>query len=155
MELRHLRYFVTVAEELHFQRAAKRLHIEQSPLSRAIKDLETDLGVRLLERTTRCTTMTKAGKLFLAEARRILASVEQARSAIKSVSLGYSQQLRIAITEGVPQHRIQQSDRETATAECRAGCPTLRDVSCNTARGLDQSGDRSRTGIACSRKPQN
>ena len=106
MELRHLRYFVTVAEELHFQRAAKRLHIEQSPLSRAIKDLETDLGVRLLERTTRCTTMTKAGKLFLAEARRILASVEQARSAIKSVSLGYSQQLRIAITEGVPQHRI-------------------------------------------------
>lgn len=106
MELRHLRYFIAVAEELHFQRAAKRLHIEQSPLSRAIKDLENHLGVRLLERTTRCTTITKAGQVFLAESRRILASVEQAKSAIKSASLGYSQQLRIAITDGVPQYRV-------------------------------------------------
>lgn len=106
MELRHLRYFVAVAEELHFQRAARRLHIEQSPLSRAIKDLENQLGVRLLERTTRCTTITKAGQIFLTEARRILASVEQAKSAIKSAALGYSQQLRIAITEGVPQQRV-------------------------------------------------
>lgn len=106
MELRHLRYFVAVAEELHFQRAAKRLHIEQSPLSRAIKDLENYLGIRLLERTTRCTTITKAGQIFLAESRRILASVEQAKLAIESASLGYSQQLRIAITEGVPKNRI-------------------------------------------------
>ena len=106
MELRHLRYFIAVAEELHFQRAAKRLHIEQSPLSRAIKDLENQLGVKLLERTTRCTTITKAGQIFLAESRRILAAVEQAQSAIKSAALGYSQQLRIAITEGVPQHRV-------------------------------------------------
>lgn len=106
MELRHLRYFVAVAEELHFQRAAKRLHIEQSPLSRAIKDLENHLGVRLLERTTRCTTITKAGQIFLAESRRILASVELAKLTIKSAALGYSQQLRIAITDGVPQHRV-------------------------------------------------
>lgn len=106
MELRHLRYFVAVAEELHFQRAARRLHIEQSPLSRAIKDLENHLGVRLLERTTRCTKITKAGQIFLMEARRILASVEQAKSAIQSASLGYSQQLRIALTEGVPMQRV-------------------------------------------------
>ncbi|WP_022955710.1 LysR family transcriptional regulator [Perlucidibaca piscinae] len=106
MELRHLRYFVAVAEELHFQRAAKRLHIEQSPLSRAIKDLENQLGVQLLERTTRCTKITRAGQIFLMEARRILAAVEQAKSAIKSASLGYSQQLRIALSDGVPMQRV-------------------------------------------------
>lgn len=106
MELRHLRYFVAVAEELHFQRAAKRLHIEQSPLSRAIKDLENQLGVKLLERTTRCTAMTKAGQVFLHEARRILASVDHAKSAIQSSAMGYSRQLQIAITPGIPLQRL-------------------------------------------------
>lgn len=65
MELRHLRCFLAVAEELHFARAAGRLHIEQSPLSRAIKELEEDLGAQLFVRTTRTTRLTRAGNLLL------------------------------------------------------------------------------------------
>jgi DNA-binding transcriptional LysR family regulator len=60
MELRHLRCFTAAAEELHFARAAEKLHIEQSPLSRAIKQLKSDLGVLLFERTTRSTRLTRA-----------------------------------------------------------------------------------------------
>jgi DNA-binding transcriptional LysR family regulator len=79
MELRLLRYFVAVAEELHFGRAAVRLHMSQPPLSRAIKQLESDLGATLLHRSATGVTLTPAGSALLGEARSLLEQADQAR----------------------------------------------------------------------------
>lgn len=78
MELRQLRYFVAVAEELHFGRAAERLHMSQSPLSRAIREFERELGVVLFIRTTRRVELTPAGALLLERSRRALAEIDGA-----------------------------------------------------------------------------
>lgn len=82
MELRHLRHFIAVAEELHFARAAERLGMEQSPLSQSIRNLERDLKTKLFHRTTRKTWLTPAGARFYDKARRILADVETAKATI-------------------------------------------------------------------------
>ncbi|MFO3773272.1 LysR family transcriptional regulator, partial [Serratia marcescens] len=106
MELRHLRCFLAVAEELHFARAAERLHIEQSPLSRAIKELEEELGVVLFARTTRRTRLTRAGTLFLAHVPRVFAAIQQARESVKAAANGFHGQLRIALSDGITPSRL-------------------------------------------------
>lgn len=120
MELRHLRCFLAVAEELHFARAAERLHIEQSPLSRAIKDLEEDLGVPLFARTTRSTRLTRAGKLFLEHVPRVFAALHQARDSVTAAANGYQGQLRVALSDGVPSTRL-----STFLALCRQEEPEI------------------------------
>ncbi|HCF1774315.1 TPA: LysR family transcriptional regulator [Pseudomonas aeruginosa] len=106
MELRHLRCFLAVAEELHFARAAEKLHIEQSPLSRAIKELEEELGVVLFARTTRSTRLTRAGKLFLDHVPRVFAALQQARDSVKAAANGFHGQLRIALSDGITPSRL-------------------------------------------------
>ena len=106
MELRHLRCFLAVAEELHFARAAEKLHIEQSPLSRAIKELEEDLGVQLFVRTTRSTRLTPAGKRFLEHVPRVFAALQQARECVKAAAQGFNGQLRIALSDCATPSRL-------------------------------------------------
>ncbi|GAB7003429.1 LysR substrate-binding domain-containing protein [Nocardioides sp. AN3] len=88
MELRHLRYFVAVAEERHFGRAAERLHMAQPPLSQSIRQLESELGVVLLHRTTRRVELTEAGVAYLARARSVLAELEDASQEVRRVAAG-------------------------------------------------------------------
>jgi DNA-binding transcriptional LysR family regulator len=105
-ELRELYYFVAVAEELHFARAADRVGIHQSPLSKAITLMERHLGVRLFVRDRRSTQLTTVGEALLTDARRILAEADQARRGIVAAAAGRSGRLRIAITDGLAQPRV-------------------------------------------------
>lgn len=95
MELRHLRYFVAVAEELSFRKAAERLNISRPALSKQIKDLEDEISVRLLERDTVSVSLTKAGEIFMEDAQRLLANTEQAVIRANEAQSGQRGRLRI------------------------------------------------------------
>lgn len=97
-DLGHARSFVAVAEEMHFGRAAARLNLTQSPLSRQIQMLEQTLGVTLLERTTRAVRLTPAGRTFLAEAYRVIAAAESAARLTQSAARGESGPIRLSFT---------------------------------------------------------
>ncbi|WP_293770086.1 LysR substrate-binding domain-containing protein [uncultured Pantoea sp.] len=102
IELRHLRYFVAVAEELHFGRAAQRLNISQPPLSQQIIQLEAETGARLFHRTNRSVQLTAAGAQLLSDARTILLQVEQAADRAARLHRGEEGELRIGFTSSAP-----------------------------------------------------
>ncbi|MBH3429502.1 LysR family transcriptional regulator [Pseudomonas alkylphenolica] len=102
MELRHLRYFIAVAQELHFGRAAELLGISQPPLSQQIQALEQELGARLFERTNRRVALSEAGRLFLEEARLVLAQVDKAADVARRAQLGELGEMKIGFTSSAP-----------------------------------------------------
>lgn len=104
MELRHLRYFVAVAEEEHITRAAARLCIQQPPLSHQISALEQELGVRLFTRASRSIRLNAAGKVFLSDARRILASVNDAVTRVQQFDKGNEGNVRVGFTSSASMH---------------------------------------------------
>jgi DNA-binding transcriptional LysR family regulator len=128
MELRQLRYFVTLAEELHFGRAAAREHIVQSALSQQVQRLERELGVRLLERSTHHVGLTAAGVVFLAEARQILTQVDRAAAVARSAA-GAAAALRVGIIDSsydsMPQilHEVQARHPGLVIHQVEVGVP--------------------------------
>lgn len=120
MDLRHLRCFMAVAEEQQFSRAAERLHIEPSPLSRTIKELEEELGVLLFKRGRRGTHLTHPGQVFMDEVRRVFTVLDHATNSVKSAASGYRGTLRIALSNGVLQPRL-----AAILARCRADYPDI------------------------------
>jgi DNA-binding transcriptional LysR family regulator len=106
MELRHLRYFVAVAQEEHMTRAAAKLGIQQPPLSHQIQLLEKELGVQLFFRQSRRIQLTPAGKVFLGDARAILASVDQATQRIQRFDMGEEGSIRLGFTSSASMHQM-------------------------------------------------
>ncbi|MDR4265197.1 LysR family transcriptional regulator [Klebsiella grimontii] len=102
IELRHLRYFIAVAEELHFGHAAARLNISQPPLSQQIQILEQQIGARLFARKNRSVSLTEAGRQFLADSRQILSQVDDAAARAARLHHGETGELRIGFTSSAP-----------------------------------------------------
>jgi len=102
MEMRHLRYFIAVAEEQHITRAAERLGMQQPPLSQQIKAIERELDVQLFRRKPRGVELTEAGHTFLQHARNITANLDQAFEATRRTARGEQGQLRVGVTPTIP-----------------------------------------------------
>jgi DNA-binding transcriptional LysR family regulator len=101
MELRHLRYFVAVADALSFTRAAERLHLAQPSLTRQIKDLEAEIGVRLFDRAGKRISLTQEGEFFMLDARRLIAECAESVRAVQRLSQGEASQLNIGYVANV------------------------------------------------------
>jgi len=121
MDLRHLRYFVTVAETGHMTRAAAQLGIQQPPLSQQIKALEAELGVLLLHRHPKGVTLSEAGQLFLVEARRLLADFDAMRQRMSRVAQGVCGMLSVAFTSSAAAHAF----TPFALQQCRGRYPDI------------------------------
>jgi DNA-binding transcriptional LysR family regulator len=131
VELRHLRYFVAVAEELHFRRAAERLYVAQPAVSEQIRKLECELGVQLFERTQRSVLLTDAGRALLVEARRVLQHAEVACQAAREARDAAAARLRIGYVPDVLPASMARALLQLAIA-----APAV-DVVLETGRALD------------------
>jgi DNA-binding transcriptional LysR family regulator len=120
MELRDAEAFVAVAEELHFGRAARRLHVSQPPLSNRIRQLEQELGLQLFERTTRAVSTTDAGERLLLISRRILMEAENLRQTARAIASGDEGRVRIGFA-GASSQRV----LPMLTAAVRSECPGI------------------------------
>jgi DNA-binding transcriptional LysR family regulator len=142
MELRHLRYFVVVAEEQNVTRAAERLHVSQPPLSRQIRDLEEELGVELFRRTAKSLALTEAGKFFLNEARAVLLRAEQAVETARAAATGERGRLRVGYAPSLTVELLPKALR-SFERKCPGVRVTLHDLSTEecvqrlTSRKLD------------------
>lgn len=140
VDLRQLRYFVAVAEELHFSRAAARLHLDQPTLSRHVRRLEERLGVDLLERTTRHVALTNAGRVFLDKARETLVTADAAVGAARDAAAGLGGVLRVGMMVQIaPDFRgkaLRSFEERYASVEVRplGGYPYI-DPTCGLAAG--------------------
>jgi DNA-binding transcriptional LysR family regulator len=106
IELRHLRYFIAVAEELNFRRAAERVHIDQTPLSRAMRDLEERLGVVLFVRAPRTLQLTAAGTKLLDHARKLFVRIDRIQRAVRATDKRYREPLRIGVDDSTAQPKL-------------------------------------------------
>lgn len=106
MELRHLSYFKTVAEELHFTKAATKLFISQPPLSRQIKELEEELGVKLFIRNNKRVALTNAGKYFKSEVDTLFARLEESKEVVRKIHQGVSGEFKIGYISSVYQSQL-------------------------------------------------
>jgi DNA-binding transcriptional LysR family regulator len=130
VELRHVRYFIAVAECLNFSKAAQRLHIAQPPLSRQIRQLEEDLGVALLLRNKRSVELTEEGRVFLDEARKLVAQAGRAMEAARNAGSGDSRILRVGIPSrlgGAVSNAVAEYRRRfpEVNVQCRDICSSL------------------------------
>src|SRR5271170_3588637 len=102
MELRHLRYFVAVAEDLSFTKAAQKLRLAQPSLTRQVRNLENEIGVRLLDRSNNRVTLTAEGRRFLFDSKKLLAMCEESVAAVQRMNRGESSQLNIGYVANIP-----------------------------------------------------
>ena len=128
MELRQLRYFIVLADELSFTRAARRLHLSQPPLSFQIASLETELGARLFDRTSRSVVLSEAGQAFLPHAQAVLARLDEARSHVARVASGLQGRVQVGLAgshflgpfpQFIQQFRLQRPALEVALHEMK------------------------------------